>query len=107
MSTAATERWISGVDNRWHGDFGTFIRDQSQRSPDYQEIADTGAADSLNTVRHGLGRIPRRVTVVNSAVPAPGGAPGWYRFDTDAEWTATEITLRFDAANARVLLEIA
>lgn len=30
----------------------------------------------------------------------------WHRLSTDAEWTARELTLRFNLANARVLLEV-
>lgn len=92
--------------NRWHATFDAFMRMWTYDAPTRVEIADTGTADSLNTVKHLLGRIPKGVLVINQVTPTPGGGATWYRLPTDAEWTDSEITLRFDTANSRVLLEI-
>lgn len=69
------------------------------------EIPDTGSADAQVVVRHGLGRVPRGLRIVNAVVPSPGYVC-WYRIDPDDVWDEREIRLRFRAANARVLLEI-
>lgn len=69
------------------------------------EIEDTGAADSVNTVRHNLGRIPNKIVIARQEVPSTTPV-AWYRNSTDAEWTDIDLTLRFNVANSRVLLEI-
>jgi hypothetical protein len=67
------------------------------------EVADTGTAGTVVTLRHGLGRIPRGMVVVNVVGT---GAVGWYRLSNDSAWTTQEISVRFDRNNARVLVEI-
>jgi len=73
--------------------------------PIYHEIEDTGSADSVNTVRHGLGRVPRSVDIVNCELASAGDLT-WYRLTTDTDWDTVELGLRFRVANARVLLRI-
>lgn len=55
-------------------------------------ISDTGAADSENTLAHGLGRVPSGyiVTKINKASVAYLGS---------TSWTATNIYLKFNVAN--------
>lgn len=82
--------------------------------PTLYEINDTGVADTLNTIRHGLNRIPRGVRIINVALPAADApaAVGWYRKDnggrelTDDVWDITDLRIRFSHDNLRVLLEI-
>ena len=104
--SAATQRWETGVLSRWYATFDHFMRVFAYEAPVRVEITDTGVADSLNTVKHLLGRIPKGVLIINNVVPLPGASATWYRLSTDAEWTDSEITLRFDVDNARVLLEV-
>jgi len=83
-------------------------------NPHLFEIADTGAADSVNTIHHGLGRIPRGLRIVNVALPSGSApaSPGWYRKDSgnpatdDDPWTTTDMDIRFSHANLRVLVEV-
>lgn len=103
--SASTEIWTTERLRRWADSFQRFITQHDYESPYRVEIADTGLANSLNTVRHELGRVPVGLLVINCSVPA-NGAPVWFRLDSDDDWTSTTITLRFDVANARVLLEI-
>jgi hypothetical protein len=81
---------------------------------EFIEIADTGAAGTVNAVRHGLGRVPRGVRLVQVVI-GPGAGPvavNFYREDSgvqmadDDAWTETQIALRFSHANVRVLLEV-
>lgn len=75
-------------------------------APEEVVVEDTGAADTVVALAHGLRRIPRGVTIVNQ-VTAPGdGAVGWYRESTDDAWTMRVLTLRFTVANAAVRLWI-
>lgn len=99
------ERWHT--QQSWHAtpDPIRDLREQDRLQPIYVEIADTGAANALNTVRHGMGRIPRGVRIVNAVLGASGSL-SFHRLDTDDAWTDQVLTLRFDAANARVLLEV-
>lgn len=76
-----------------------------ERSPHYVEVEDTGTADSVNYVAHGLGREPVGVKVVRCVLPTAAGDPACYQIDGDM-WTDRVIGVRFSAANARVLLEI-
>lgn len=78
------------------------------------EIEDTGTADSVNTLHHGLGRVPRGCRIVNVALPSASApaSPGWYRKETgsdstdDDPWTDTDMDIRFSHNNLRVLLEV-
>lgn len=81
------------------------LRELERVQPVYVGIEDTGSANSVNTVRHGLGRVPRGVRIVN-AVLGSSGDISWHRLTTDDAWTKEVITLRFSAANAQVLLEV-
>ena len=74
--------------------------------PVFLEIVDTDVSTTLNTVAHGLGRIPRGVRLVNMALQNDRQPVCWYRLDTDPAWTERELTLRFMMDNARVLLEV-
>lgn len=75
-------------------------------APEEVVVQDTGAANTVVTVAHGLRRLPRGVVIVNQ-VTAPGdGAVGWYRESTDDAWTEQEISLRFTVASAAVRLWI-
>lgn len=103
--SAKTEFWATEKLRRWADSFQRFITQHDYESPYRVEVEDTGSANSLNTIRHELGYVPTGLKVINCSVPA-NGAPTWFRLDTDDDWTATTITLRFDVANARVLLEI-
>lgn len=50
-------------------------------------------AGEVLTVRHGLGRVPRGMVVVNQQ---GGVAPlGWWREAGDAAWTETEVSARW------------
>ena len=65
----------------------------------------TGEVDTLLEIRHGLGRVPQGVRIVN-AVLASAGEPTWYRLLGDKAWTEREVSLRFRFDDAEVLLEI-
>ena len=64
-----------------------------------------GESDTLIDIRHGLGRLPQGVRIVN-AILASAGEVTWYRLDGDKEWTDREVSLRFRFDDAEVLLEI-
>lgn len=72
------------------------------------EIADTGTAGTINTVRHGLGRKPRSVQISRCVVATGTGvvAPAVYQEADDNDWTNTEMNIRFSEDNLRVVLEI-
>lgn len=70
------------------------------------ELEDTGAADTVVEVGHRLGRVPRAVMIVNQVTGAGDGPVSWYREDGDGAWTARTVSVRFDVANARVMLWI-
>jgi len=99
------ERW--DTQQAWHAtnDPVRDLWEMDRLQPLYVEIADTGAANGLNTVRHGMGRVPRGVRIVNAVLGASGDI-SWHRLTTDDAWTDQALTLRFSAANARVLLEV-
>ena len=99
------ERWHTDAMWRRTEDPVRDLRELERLRPVYVEIADTGDANSLHTLRHGLGRVPRGVRIVNVAVGASGDV-SWHRLDTDAAWTNEELSLRISAGNARVLLEV-
>ena len=72
------------------------------------EIADTGTAGTVNTIRHGLGRIPRGIRVVRCVV-ATGAGPASamaYQEADDDNWTTTTMNTRFSEDNLRVLVEV-
>jgi len=73
--------------------------------PERIEISDSGSADSLVTITHGLGRVPLGFRVVDRELTSGGDATE-YRLDTDSDWTTREMYLRFRPANSRVLLEV-
>ena len=77
----------------------------AQLSPVYHEITDTGTINSLWTIRHGLGRTPRGVRIVQ-AILAASGDVSFHRLDTDPDWTDVNLYIRFRPANSRVLLEV-
>lgn len=94
----AIERWNTLPLAAYSSDL---LRAQAQ----FLEIVDTGAADSVNTILHGLGRVPRGVRLINQVLGASGvNFP--YRLATDDAWTDRKIAIRFPEANAHVLLEI-
>lgn len=94
------------MSERWRTESLLETSDDSVRfQPQYIEISDTGAVDSLNSVLHQVKRIPRGVRIVN-VILASGDECAWYRLTTDPDWTDRQISLRFRAANARVLLEV-
>ena len=105
--SAATQRWTSGFDREWQQNHEQFMRDQmASRRSQRIEIADTGTATTVNTVNHALGRVPVGARILNQVTTAGIGPTHWYRETGDAEWTATQIYLRFDQSNARILLEV-
>lgn len=73
------------------------------------EVADTGAAGSVNTIHHGLGRLPIGYRLIRVELPAGAGTTQTigtpYAAQNDA-WNLTDIELRFGTANLHVLLEI-
>lgn len=69
------------------------------------EISDSGAADSLVTTAHGLGRIPLGYRVVDTEL-ASAGDVSVFRLTADTDWTVRELYLRIRPANSRVLLEV-
>lgn len=72
------------------------------------EIADTDTAGTVNTIRHGLGRIPRGVRIARCVVAAGAGPTVGlaYQEANDENWTATTLNVRFADDNMRVLLEV-
>lgn len=101
--SAATQRFNLGFDREWIPTYEHFARINVTNRRQRIEIADTGSAGSLNTVSHSIGRSPTGVLIINAV--ASGGV-SWYRATTDADWTDSTINLRFNVANARVLLEV-
>lgn len=94
------------MSERWRTDaLHETAEDSVRLQPQYIEISDTGSVDALNTVLHQLKRTPRGVRVVNVILDS-GDECAWYRLATDPDWTDRQISLRFRAANARVLLEV-
>ena len=104
----AIERWDTSRGPTWVGGEDALTRQLKERGRQavLVEIADTGTAGSLNRVRHGLGRVPLKVVVVNAVVVPGDVAPVAYRETGDAAWSKVEMGIRFASANARVLLEI-
>ena len=104
MSTAADERWVEAFDREWCVSPNQYIHDDVRyRRRQRIEIDDTGAAGTVNTFSHSLGRVPVGIQIINAVSSA---AVAWYRPSTDAAWTATQMSARFDQNNARVLLEV-
>lgn len=65
------------------------------------------SAGDLVVVRHGLGRVPVGLKVVNGAAVGASAPIGWYRDEGDPAWTDAFLTVRFDVGGgARVLLEV-
>ncbi len=61
----------------------------------------------VNTIRHGLGRVPVGMKIVNMDVPSGTGAPcHWYRETGDTAWTNAELSARFSVTASRLLLEV-
>lgn len=76
-------------------------------APIYVEVTDTGTAAAVLSIRHGLGRLPRGMKIVNQEVASGLGAHvDWFRETGDADWDATFLTARFTQNNAHVLLEV-
>lgn len=101
------ERWWTGrlfartraVEVDWHT-LATVM-------PDLVEVPDTGVADEVQTIRHGLGRVPKGIVIVNMSVPDASGVPvHWYREYSDPAWTSKQISVRFTVAGASVLLGV-
>ena len=65
----------------------------------------SGEIDNLQDLRHGLGRVPQGVRIIN-AILASAGEVTWYRLDGDKEWTEREVSIRFRFDDAEVLMEI-
>lgn len=104
------KEWIGSPRLESHGEALTL--DLKDRSPSYVEVSDTGIADEIVTVRHGLGRTPIGLNVIrlqlqqNSLNVAPSGPHVlWYQRIGD-RWNDRVIDIRFRVFNARVLLEI-
>lgn len=85
--------------------FAESVEELHRLQPQFIQVSDTGAVDSVNTILHSLNRIPRGCRIVNSAL-ASGDECVWYRLATDDAWTDRLLTVRFRCANARVLLEV-
>lgn len=75
-------------------------------APEEIVIEDTGAADTVVTITHGLRRVPRGAVIMNQVVPGGTDPVLWYRVDGDAAWTGREISMRFTVANAAIRLWI-
>jgi hypothetical protein len=94
----SVERWSTGIMHE-------SPEDSVRLQPQYIEVEDTGAADSVTELLHNLNRVPRGVRVVNVVLNSSGNF-SCYRLKTDDPWTERRINLRFRPANARVLLEV-
>lgn len=85
-----------------------FDSDNIERTlPSFIEIADTGTAGDVNTIRHALGHVPRGMKIINVVVAStPTNEPSWYRLADDDAWNETEMNVRFTEDNMHVLLEV-
>lgn len=63
------------------------------------EIADTGTANSLNTITHNLGRVPQFIDFKYKSI-----AGDWY--DGGTVWTTTKVFIKFTIAHMKVRLFI-
>lgn len=61
------------------------------------EIADTGVAGTVNTVKHNLNRVPLFVDVKYKSISGD-----W--FDSGTAWTKTQITIKFTVDHMHVRL---
>ena len=61
----------------------------------------------VNTIQHGLGRVPRGCRIINSELPAGTGTDCkiWREVGDDA-WSVRALTIRCSVADARLLLEV-
>lgn len=101
-----SERWHEGmVFVSKGGVIEDFLRLEATSAERVIVNTPTGEIDTLMTIRHGLGRIPQGVRIVNMALNS-AGEPTWYRLLADPKWTDREVSIRFRFDDAEVLLEI-
>lgn len=74
--------------------------------PEEIVVEDVGAADTPMRIRHGLGRVPRGMVVMNQVVPSGTEPVAWYRVEGDEAWTAVEVVVRWTVGNARVVVRV-
>lgn len=101
------ERWFTG--RRAMGlptTLSALWRSLADATPVYVEVGDTGPADTPLAIRHGLGSVPTGLRLVNQATGSAAGPVAWYREAGDPAWGSMELIVRFDVANAKVLLEV-
>lgn len=101
---SALENIGSGVPTGSPVRFGS-IDDVLRLQPVLVHVQDTGASDALVTIKHGLGRVPIGIRVINTVLQSAADF-AWYRLASDDDWTDTFITLRFRVSNAALLLEV-
>jgi hypothetical protein len=104
--SALTQRWREGFDKQWVPTYEQFAREEVGRRRERIEVEDTGVINTLVTINHGLGTLPQGVVIINQCTTAATGPVAWYRKTTDPDWTTTQISMRFNLGNARVLLEV-
>jgi len=105
----AIERWVAQARlyfRRAGGLGDDNFRDLERWLPQEIVVEDVGAADTAMTIAHGLGRVPRGMTVVNQVVPSGTEPVAWYRVVGDDAWTARAVTVRWTVANAGVVVRV-
>jgi hypothetical protein len=70
------------------------------------DLLDTGTAGDVQVIRHGLGRVPAGMVVMNQEVGIGLGPVHWYRERGDEPWTERELQVRFSVTGAHVRLWI-
>jgi hypothetical protein len=101
----SVERWDTSARWTYTGDTARDLRALEHNLGRLIEVEDTDAADAQIALRHGLGRVPTGMRVVN-VVTGVAGDCSWYRLDPDDTWDERIIRFRFRTANLRVLLEV-
>ena len=100
------DRWITGRAYRRTGNTAIDLQELERMAVgEFIEIADTGIPGTQWTLPHNLGRVPRSVTIARQVAPVLAPVTV-HQYPTDPEWTNREINVRFDMANARVMLEV-
>lgn len=103
------ERFAGGEMNPWLAwrAYGEAARAYARMAP-VLVVCETGSTPGgVTVIRHGLGRVPRGMRIVNSSLPAgTGQACGWWREAGDADWGPVELTARFDVAGGTLLVEV-
>lgn len=99
------ERFFTGSRQRKALSIEADVTEMFRLQPVYVQLDLTTTA--AQTIRHGLGRVPVGIRVVNMAVPAgTGDDVRWYREKGDDPWTDELLIVRWSVADARVLLEV-